>query len=405
MKIVIPTLGTRGDVQPYIALALGLQEAGHQVTLSTHPTMEELVTSYGIPFAPMGPEIDIGREAARIRENAWHWLIGFRRVMKFSFRILEEAHDDLLAVCRGADLVVVSHSAAGKMEADQLDLPTVSATLIPQAIPARDPEASIFIRAAVGLAGAGMGLMMSRPLNRIRRTFGLPPMGPEGITSQRLNLVPVSPQVVPRNPLWEDRHQVTGYWFAPSPEEWQPPQDLLDFLEAGGPPVVVSLGAMSTGPADREVPEIFLRAFEKTGLRAIFQGWGEVLEDADLPKTIFHAGSIPHDWLLKRARGMIHHGGFGSTAAGFRAGTPSLAVPHIIDQFLWGGKIAELGVGPEPIPAGKLTVEKLAAALDQIRSDREMREAAADLGEKIREEDGVRTAVALIEQVMGEQPE
>ncbi len=81
MKIIIPTLGTRGDVQPYIALALGLQKAGHQVTLSTHPTMEGLVTSYGIPFAPMGPDIDIGQEAAQIRENSWHWLVGFRRVM------------------------------------------------------------------------------------------------------------------------------------------------------------------------------------------------------------------------------------------------------------------------------------------------------------------------------------
>jgi MGT family glycosyltransferase len=401
MKIVIPTLGTRGDIQPYIALALGLQRAGHQVTLSTHPVMGDLVTSYGIPFAPMGPEIDIGREAARIRENARHWLIGFRRVMKFSFRILEEAHDDLLAVCRGADLVVVSHTAAGKMEADKLDLPTVSATLIPQAIPARDPEASIFLRAAVGLAGAGMGLMMTRPLDRIRRRVGLPPMGPEGITSKRLNLVPVSPQVVPRSPLWEDRHKVTGYWYARSPEDWQPPADLREFLEAGDPPVVVSLGAMSTGPADREVPEIFLQAFKQTGLRGIFQGWHEVLEDADLPESIYHAGSVPHDWLLQRARGMIHHGGFGSTAAGFRAGIPSMAVPHIIDQYLWGGKIAELGVGPEPIPAGKLTVEKLAAALERIRSDQAMREKAADLGEKIRAEEGVQTAVALIEDAMG----
>lgn len=400
MKIIIPTLGTRGDVQPYIALALGLQKAGHQVILSTHPTMEGLVTSYGIPFAPMGPDIDIGQEAAQIRENAWHWLIGFRRVMKFSFRILEESHDDLLEVCREADLVVVSHSAAGKMEADKLDKPTVSVTLIPQAIPARDPEASILTRSVMGLAGAGMGLMMSRPLNKIRQKVGLPPMGPEGISSKRLNLVPVSPRVVPRNTLWEERHKVTGYWFAPSPEDWQPPSDLADFLEAGSPPVVVSLGAMSTGMVDREVPEIFIQAFQEAGLRAIFQGWQQALQDGSLPESIFHAGSIPHEWLLKRARAMIHHGGFGSTAAGFRAGIPSLAVPHIIDQYLWGGKIAELGVGPDPIPAGKLTVEKLTATLERFCSDQEMREKAAALGEQIRSEEGVKEAVELIKGVM-----
>jgi hypothetical protein len=92
MKIIIPTIGTRGDVQPYIALALGLLKAGHSVTLATHPCMRGLVESYGVDFAPIGPDIDIGDEAARIRANAPHWMVGFMRVMKFSFAMLEQAH-------------------------------------------------------------------------------------------------------------------------------------------------------------------------------------------------------------------------------------------------------------------------------------------------------------------------
>lgn len=131
MKVILPTIGTRGDVQPYIALAPGLQAHGHLVTIATHPCMRVLVESYGVPFAPIGPDIDIGLEAAAIRAKTPNWLIGFMRVMNFSFAILEQSYNDLLSLCRGADLVIVSHSAAGSMEADRLELPRVSVTLMP----------------------------------------------------------------------------------------------------------------------------------------------------------------------------------------------------------------------------------------------------------------------------------
>jgi hypothetical protein len=195
MNIILPTIGTRGDVQPYIALALGLRQAGHTVTLATHPCMRGLVESYGVEFAPLGPDIDIGHEAARIRAKSPHWMVGFMRVMKFSFAMLEQAHPGLLETCRGADLVIVSHSAAGRMEADKLGLPTVSVTLMPEAIPVKDPKDSFVKRALMGLAGAGMGLLMTRPLDQIRKRVGLPPLGATGITSESLNLIPLSPSV------------------------------------------------------------------------------------------------------------------------------------------------------------------------------------------------------------------
>jgi hypothetical protein len=137
LKTIIPTIGTRGDVQPYIAL--GLLRAGHTVTVASHPSMKKLVETYEVPFAPMGPDIDIGHETAIIRAKSPHWMVGFKRVMDFSFAMLERSHIDLLGLCRGADLVIVSHSAAGSMEADKLGLPTVSVTLFPQALPVKDP--------------------------------------------------------------------------------------------------------------------------------------------------------------------------------------------------------------------------------------------------------------------------
>ncbi|WKZ35130.1 MAG: glycosyltransferase [Anaerolineales bacterium] len=405
MKIILPTIGTRGDVQPYIALALGLQKAGHDVTLASHPCMRGLVESYGVNFAPMGPDIDIGHEAAMIRANAPHFMVGFMRVMKFSFAMLEQSHAGLLETCRGTDLVIVSHSAAGRMEADKLGLPTVSVTLMPEAIPAKDPKDSFLKRALMGLAGAGMGMLMTRPIDKIRKRAELPPMGPTGITSETLNLIPLSPQISPPNPLWEPRHRLTGYWFAPAPETWTPPDDLAAFLEAGEPPVVVSLGAMAlSGEDSLDAAQITLAAVQQAGFRAIVQGWDEAMKQLPIPSNVFHAGSIPHDWLLPRASGLVHHGGFGTTASGFSAGIPMLVIPHIIDQFIWGGKVAQLGVGPQPISRPKLNAANMAVALRQMQSP-EMRQKAADLGAAIRAEpDGVTKAVRLIEELIRVEP-
>ncbi len=404
MRTIIPTIGSRGDIQPYIALAMGLIGAGHDAIVVSHPAMCGLVESYGVPFAPMGPDIDIGRETAIIRGKSPNWIAGFMRVMKFSFEMLERSHADLLELCRHVDMVIVSHTAAGSMEADKLGLPTVSVTLMPQAIPVNDPEDSFLKRGLMKVAGAGMGLMMTRPLEQVRKRVGLPPMGPTGITSTTLNLIPLSPSVSPPNPLWEPRHQMTGYWFAPSPENWNPPEDLVQFLEAGAPPIVVSLGAMALSGEDAlAAAQITLEAVKQSGVRAIIQGWDEPMKVLSIPRRVFHAGSIPHDWLLPRASGLVHHGGFGTTAAGFRAGIPSLVIPHIIDQFIWGQKVAELGVGSKPISRAKLKAQNMADALIQMKSP-EMIAKAAALGEKIRRENGVEVAVRLIQEKAGASP-
>jgi sterol 3beta-glucosyltransferase len=398
MKILIPTIGTRGDLQPYIALALGLRTAGYRPIIASHPVMRALVETYEIEFSPIGPNIDIGRETATIRDRSPNWLTGFLRVMKFTFTVLEQSHADLLAICRQSDLVVVSHSGAGSIEADQLDLPKVSVTLMPQAIPIHDPGESLLKRMLGKLAGAGMGLVMTRPMNQIRHRAGLEPMGPDGITSSILNLIPISPCVNPPDPRWEKRHQMTGYWFTPSPNKWIPPVNLLKFLDAGNPPVVISLGAMAISGDDAlEAAKIALAAVQQAGVRAIIQGWDAPFQSLTIPETVWHTGSIPHDWLLAHSSALVHHGGFGTTSAGLRAGIPSMAIPHIIDQFIWGQKLFELGVGPKPIPRSKLTVASLTDALEKLKNDASMKEKSSDLGAIIRSENGVDKAVGLIQ--------
>jgi sterol 3beta-glucosyltransferase len=400
MKIFIPTIGSRGDVQPFIALSQGLIRAGHKVTLASHPLMKLLVESHGVTFLPIGPDIDLACEAEAIRQGSRNTAAGLIRVMRFSFDILKQSHDDILALCREADLVVVpAQSAAGKNEADQLGLPYLSVTLMPWAIPWDDPQRPLFKRIAYSLIDGLVSLLTTRPLNQIRREQGLPPVGREGFTSTRLNLIPVSPAVYEPNPYWESRHHMVGYWFADDPSEWEPEADLLAFLEAGLPPVLISLGAMSLGDGDaQEVANLFVDAVQLAGIRAIIQGWEVAMRQFNIPPTIYVAGSIPHSWLLPRCAGIVHHGGFGTTAAGLRAGKPALVVPHIADQFYWAKIIHDLGASPSPIKRAQLTATKLAGALREVVHNDQLRKQAFSLGEQIRTENGVDEAIRLIEQ-------
>jgi sterol 3beta-glucosyltransferase len=398
MSIVIPAIGTRGDVQPFIALAQGLERAGHRVTLLSHPVMRPLVEDHGISFAPMGPDVDIGQVAADIRLKSHNTIVGLVRVMQFAFDMLEASHEDILAHCRMADLVVTSaQSAAGKNEADLLGLPNVSVSFMPWALPVEDPERPRYKRVAYSLLGRAIGLITTRPLNRMRRRQGLPPVGAEGFTSTRLNLVPVSPAVYPPEPLWASRHQMVGYWFVDEPDGWKPPTGLDAFLESGKP-LVVSLGAMSLGHGDAlETAGLFVEAIERAGVRAIVQGWGQALAQMSLPQSIYAAGSLPHGWLLARCAGLVHHGGFGTTSAGFRAGIPQLVIPHIADQFFWGQRVGELGAGLPPIRRSALDASGLAAALELLAEDGALRLAAARIADRLQAEEGVARAVHLIE--------
>jgi UDP:flavonoid glycosyltransferase YjiC (YdhE family) len=399
VRILIPTIGSRGDVQPFIALAQGLEQAGHTVTLASHPIMKTLVESYGVKFVPIGPDIDLAQEAADIRRRSRNPAVGLVRTMRFGLDMVERSHDDILAQCREADLVVISaQSAAGKNEADQLKTPYLSVTLMPWAIPWDDPERPLFKRMVYGAIDGLVNLITTRPLNRIRKRQGLPPVGKEGFTSTRLNLIPISPMIYAPNPHWEQRHRVVGYWFVEEPRDWEPPEDLLRFLEEGEAPLVISLGAMSLGEVDAlKNARMFTEAIQQTGVRAVVQGWQSGFSQLSLPASIFVAGSLPHSWLLPHCVGLVHHGGFGTTSAGLRAGIPALVIPHIADQFYWGRRLYELGVAVSPIARAKLNTESLASGLEELARNEQLRTAADSLGRQISAEEGVENAITLIE--------
>jgi len=399
MKIVVATIGSRGDVQPYINLCLGLQKAGHDVRLATNPTLCGLVESYGLTCIPIGPPVDMGIEGARLLEESFNnmW-ISMLRVMRLGTRLVEEAYPDVLAAIAGADLVVTSDTGSGVAEAESLGLPWISVTLQP----ARVPKEALDVNALQRLIWGIFGRMMVLPVNRSRKRLGAPLVTDiTEMLSSRCVLLPVSQAVAPPDPLWPDTVNQTGYWFAPPQSEWSPPPDFQAFLAAGEKPIAVTLGVMgSSGKRAPEAAAIVLDAVQASGVRAVVQGFNEVLGGMDLPETVYHAGPMPHDWLFDQVSAIIHHGGFGTTAAALRSGVPSIVIPHVIDQFYWGQQVFELGVGPEPITRGKLTAAGLGRAITRAMNDEGVRSRAAGLGAAIRAEgDGVERAVALIEKL------
>jgi UDP:flavonoid glycosyltransferase YjiC (YdhE family) len=400
MKIIVATIGSRGDVQPYINLCQGLQESGHDVVLATNSTLCSLAESHGIRSTPVGSAIDMGVEGARLlRQSFNNMYIGVIRVMQLAARVVEEAYPDVLEVCNGADLIITSDTGSGVAEAEKLGVPWISVTLQPARVPVENPNPTLIERIIWGL----LGKLMVLPVNRSRKRVGAPLVTDlTSMLSRRMILLPVSHHVTSHNQRWPQYIHQTNYWFARPQKEWSPPQDLLAFLKAGEKPIAVSLGVMSiSGMEAHKSAQVVLQAIRQVGVRAIVQGWDQALQGLESSKTIYYAGSMPHDWLFDQVSAVVHHGGFGTTAAVLRAGVPGIVIPHVIDQFYWGQRVFDLGVGPRYISRGRLSTKNLKDAIAQALGEECMREKATRLGDSIRAEpDGVATAVSMIEKVI-----
>ena len=175
-----------------------------------------------------------------------------------------------------------------------------------------------------------------------------------------------SPSVLPKAKSGGEWIDVVGYWVLEQ-EEWTPPPALIDFLAAGPAPVYVGFGSM-VNRDPKGTTEIVLAALKKTGQRGLLlTGWGG-LNQMDLSDDVFVMEKVPHDWLFPQMAAVVHHGGAGTTAAGLHAGVPNIIIPFTFDQPIWGEQVFELGVGPRPIPRQKLSVERLADAINQTIS-------------------------------------
>lgn len=409
MRVLVVTWGSRGDFQPYLALARGFKRAGHDARLAAPdvPDFRDAAAEQDVPYVAAGGVVD-PNEVARFLDSIVRGLDPVqqgRRIIEMHMApSIEATYAATLEHARWSD-VVVSHffQPAGRMVAEAAGRPWVSGALAPMRPTAAYPPPLVpnlgrpVNRLTWWILAEYINRQWSPAINRVRTRMGLPPFRDlyrRDFFSPHLDLIGVSRYVARRPRDWPRQTRVTGYWFLERPD-WSPPPALAAFLDSGPRPVAIGFGSMAT--EDRAgLTRTVVEAIGRTGERAVLQsGWAE-LGGGDLPANVFLAGDVPHDWLFPRVRAVVHHGGAGTTAAVFRAGVPGVFVPHIADQQMWAGIGKRLGVAPAAILRPDLTPERLARAIVATRHPR-MASRAARLGELIRHEDGVGEAVKRVE--------
>ena len=397
-KIAMFTMGTRGDVQPYIFLSKELIKNGYDVTLGSHPCWKSLIEEAGICFEPIGPNIDIEKEAAIIRGKNSNPILSMLKTMNFVFNIIQSSTHEIYEVCRGKDLIIVSHSQMGATEAEVLGIPIVNVTLQKEMIGEKLKPQTFKDK----LIGGMIAKQVAKPYNKIRKVYGLKPVkSADEIMSKKLNLIPISKYVLERNPYWEEKNVLTGYWYDEEPD-YIPNERLQKFLADGDKPIILALGAMSfEDEAEKDKLDMFVNAFKKTGCRAIIQGFQKTIRSYKLPESMIACGSVPHSWLFKQGKFVIHHCGFGTSAATMIYGIPSIPIPHVLDQMGFAMQLSDINVATKPLKSKDLCEQSIINAIEEMKDTFDEKKKNAEIiSQKIKSENGVQEAVRLIEATM-----
>ena len=424
MRITIIAVGSRGDVQPHIALGVGLQAAGHDVRIATHTLFEMLIRRLGLDFHPLAGDPRAVVENAL--GQAWlgsgnNSLLFFQRFSRIAEPLVHQVMLDCWNACKETELIVFSPLAicAAASIAEKLDVPFCIGAGQPMTPTGAFPSpffpaapawlsfgANAYNRLTHTLSARIFWQLIAAPVNKARADLlNLPPLSSrwlyEQMRGQRFSILYYfSPSVLPQPFDWGKDNHVTGYWYLDDQSNWQPPAALLDFLAAGPPPVYVGFGSMQTRNPHEMTAKVLL-ALAKAKQRAILvSGWGGISQAA-LPDEVFKIDAVPHDWLFPQMAVVVHHGGAGTMAASLRAGIPSVMIPFFGDQPFWGRRYHTLGIIPKPIPQKQLTVERLAAAIKIATSDEAIRSRVAALSARIRAEDGVARAVEILQRKAG----
>lgn len=425
MRVGLIALGTRGDVQPYLALGKALKAAGHSVQFMAGRNFEAMVTAQGLDFVP-----SVDMEAVMKSEAGRKWAAETshnpRKQLGQMKKLLQEYGDEMVRPIytdlKNSDLLIAGtvSVAYAYAVAEKYDIPLISALLQPF-LPTRSGAASMV--AAVSRGNSWLNILSGRFAQRImwgvgKETTNKLRTATLGLASHTAKdflqtgdslptLQAFSRYIVPPPPDQASHVYTTGYWFLEDEAtlaSYRPEPELAEFLASGPAPIYMGFGSMTDSKPGQTL-ELMQQALAQTGQRAIIGGgWGGTDSHSVKDANILWLKEAPHGWLFPRCAAVVHHGGAGTTAAGLRAGVPALLVPHMSDQPYWGRRVYELGVGVKPIPRHKLTAENLAQAITQLTTDATLKEKAVSLGQQIRDEDGLGNALAAIEQIMANMP-
>ncbi len=418
-RIVLTTYGSSGDLNPIVALGLGLQARGHAVLIAVEEAHRPAVAAAGLAVHPLPGDNEAVLLPYRRVLFGDISPVAFTRIL-LEHSILPTLHETVEALrvaCEGADLLVSTmQQAAAGIVADVTGLPWVSLALSPLAIPsasvapyplpaALPPSVQSVVNRAIWASARRTGRRLGdEALNRVRAQYGLQPRRDallRGNRSPLLAAVAVSPAFFHPPADWPPQVRTTGFLFWDAPTAWVEPAELADFLADPRPVVAVSSGSMSplVGDAFADFYQTSVAAIRRTGARALVIGASPAALPAALPLDTLTVPFAPFSTIYPRCVAVIHHGGIGTTAQGLRAGTPALVAPWGVDQHFDAAQVTRLGAG-RWLPRRRYTVARAAGMLTELLHQPVYRERVGVIAGRIAREDGVVALSLAIEDML-----
>ncbi|GAA2808276.1 glycosyltransferase [Saccharopolyspora taberi] len=414
MRIVIHSFGTRGDLAPFTGLGARLQQAGHEVAVGVHESFAPMVRAAGLEHRPLAGDVrallagDTGRELERGGAGV-RWMTRTMSKAGSYNETMNQLGESIAEASRDADLLLLHRGTLfhGYVVAKAMGIRSMLTDLFPSslAVTGEFPPvmfgARSFGRWGNRALATGFPRLVSPLLGfakDFQRRMGVPAVGLSGtyreIDRSRWPILHgFSPLIVPRPADWRPGIDVVGYWWPRPDPAWQPPAELVDFLESGPPPVYFGFGSMAQNNRER-LSEVVTEVVRRTKVRAVVQaGWSGLSAAGD---DVLAIGDAPHEWLFPRMAAVVHHGGAGTTGAGLRAGVPAVAVTVLGDQPFWGERMTRAGVSPGWTTLNSLTAERLAELVGAAVTDPAHQRRARELAEGIATEDGAGRVVDVV---------
>lgn len=402
--------GSRGDFQPYLALAMELKKLGKDVRITGMREFESFIQSYGIDFYPIQADfksLNVDEKMlkqAQTADNPLKMLLTFNKMKKYGVSIANEFY----AACEGSELIIYHPGCTlGYFAAERLGIPSILASPFPMhktkeqtsvILYGRKKSKPFINQISYFMLQSMLWLASKDSVSGFwKKKFGGKPKGfgrpyERHTNKQNPAVTSCSNFVFDRPSDWNENIHQCGYWFVEERADYTASKELSDFLSLGEKPVYIGFGSVFHVDQKDAMSKLIVDALTKSGKRGIICGMGKI---DNLPSNVVAIDSIPHSWLFERVSAVCHHGGAGTTAAGFKAGVPSIIIPFSNDQFAWAHRSYDLGVGSKPIPAKKLTSDNLAAAIEFALQDKIKIKAKA-LAKNIATENGALDCAKII---------